>query len=230
MSGRYVRPDRYKPRPCPGCDTVGPLPEGKICEECTDKLTAYERFRPQIDQLAARETAPVFVGERCWVPRAAKYISRDFGDRDADRGTAAAVYFGTAMRRLLMETCSHRPVKLKEDEYPQIIFGNSSDGPGRELNTHKDAHYARSGTLVEMTMGAREALHELYRSINLLLEEAEQEGRARGQNLLQQLAAGEVNVNTFDEHLEDIARKQRESREVAERRTADLTKKKKVAR
>lgn len=223
---RYVRPDRYKERPCPGCGAVSPLPEGKICEECKNNLADYERYRPQIELLAKRETSPIFIGDRCFVPRGVKYISRDFGDNDSDRGTEAAAFFGTAMRKLLLETCAHRPAR--KVQHPDVIFHDQAS-EARELSD-RDGWRASNGTFVEMTDGAREAMHDLYTAINLLLKEAEQDGRERGQNLLQQLAAGEVGAHSFDEHVQDIARVQRECREVAARRTESIERKTKEAR
>lgn len=224
-TGRYVRPDRYKERPCPGCGAVAPLPEGKICETCTKKLADYERYKPQIELLAKRETSPVFIGERCWVPMGAKYVKIDFDDRDSDRGTQAAVYFGTAMRQLLLETCAHRQAKVKDGEWPNGLFHNGNE-VARQLNFQRDDRPSKSGVFVEITEGAGKAIYSLYHAINLMLKEAEQQGRERGQNLLQQLASGEASVNSFDEHLDDIARVQRECREIAERRTPELTEKK----
>lgn len=212
---RYRSPDNYKSRACPGCSIVGPLAEGSICRTCSDNLQDYHRLKPVLDQMLARETTPVNFGERAAVPTGVKYISTRFGEegRDEDNGTEAAVHFGTAVKALLMELAGHRPAA------PDSWGSWGAEGVSRHLNHRKDGTPV---TAIELTRGATEALRSMYVATNQLLREAVQEGRTRGMNLLGQLAAGEATVNDFEGHLEDIARNQREAREISERSTGDL--------
>jgi len=179
-------------------------------------LEAYRRYKPQIDQLASRESHQYFIGERMYVPKGAKYVSRDFGDNVSDNGTEAGVFFGKAFKRMLEAICPSREVEFKEQggRFPGGIF-HDHDDVARYLHQMKDGHGAKRGTLVELTQEGREAVRDVYVAINLLLREATQDGRERGQNLLQQLAAGEVAVGDFERHLDDIARNRRESDQIA---------------
>lgn len=197
-------------RVCAGCLVAQRLPAATLCPTCKKEWNDLRRFGPAVEELAARETHPVYIGERCFIPKAAVYVSHAADDEDS--GTPTAAWFGTAMRKMLMAFCPNYPVTQAPD-YHSVMFGGS-DGPGRYLNYLRDT---RAKHAVEMTNEQANAMRELYLAINALLTESRREGQVRGQDLIQQLAAGEVTSGAFDQHLEDIAEQNRSARTIAER-------------
>ena len=204
-------------RICAGCKVPQRLPEGSLCQTCEKEWADLKRFGPLVAQLAARETRPQYIGERPFIPKAAVYVEQRTSDDNHESGTPVAIRFALAMRKLLTSTCANYPVPNRNDPYSRVMFGYN-EGPARYLNYGKDT---RPAIALEMTDEQVKAVHELYQSINELLLEARREGQERGQDLLQQLAAGELTSNDFDQHLTDVARFNREAQERAKRNIKD---------
>lgn len=203
-------------RTCPICKVPQRIPEGGLCLGCDERIADLLRFGPMVEQLAARETSSVYIGERCYVPKETRYLSEPPGS-DADTGPPAAVWFGTAMRNLLIALCPNKPAD-KVPNYPNTLF-HDNGGPGRYLSYKRDSWAAKNQHIVELSQDARKALHDLYDAFNALLADSYREGQERGQSLIQQLAAGEVTSSSFDQHLDDIARNRQREEEQADRRT-----------
>lgn len=201
---------------CPGCGQSLPLDPQTLCEDCATELEEARRLKPQLVTLKKRTSCTFMVGERAFIPSAIKYVSRDRVSEDEEEsGDVVAVRWAESMTAFLAAIGGHEKIEVEERSRSRNLFHDGSGGPWRYLNYRRDS-WAGACYAVVLPEGAADAIHELYRATNEVIQQARLDGIEEGRNLLAQLAAGTVTVERFEEHAEEIARSRQRLEEVAE--------------
>ena len=155
-------------------------PKGEICQECR-RLIDIGRATLERESAAGRKQYE-WALRHYWWPE--YYGPFDFEDEGTRRGLARAMYdlIESVIVRIEEHTWGKKVPKLLDCEGTRSRY----DGTG----------------LVSIDTTVRDRLNELDRRIRSALAETYRCGKTKGQNVLRQLAAGEVSLKDFDEELD----------------------------